>query len=128
VNAPVLAVLPSATDKQGRPLWFDGASGDAELKQLVNGLFSRGQTSDLDRLFEDWNNPSERTADGRWKLAKFYQALDDQFSNTEDWHRLGAYISDWRENDPKSRAAAMTEAIYWTAYAGTREGMDLVPR
>jgi hypothetical protein len=49
------------------------------------------------------------------------------FSNTEDWHRLGAYISDWRENDPKSRAAAMTEAIYWTAYAWNARGHGFSP-
>ena len=128
VNEPELAVLPSATDKQGRPLWFDGASGDAALKQLVNGLFTRGQTADLDRLFDDWNNPSERTADGRWNLSKFYQALNDQFSNTEDWHGLSAFISRWRKNDPKSRAAAMTEAIYWIAYAWNARGHGFSPR
>lgn len=126
VNEPVLVVLPSATDKQGRPLWFDGASGDAALGNLVTGLLNRGQTADLDRLFDDWNDPTERMADGRWKLSIFYKALSDEFSNGIAWDPVIAFISNWRHKEPKSRAAALSEVIYWYAYAWNARGTGYI--
>lgn len=122
VNEPELATLPSATDQQGRPLWFDGENGEDSLRQLVSGLFDWGKLDDLNKLFEDWNNPAERMADGRWKLMAFYKALGETFSNSPHWDRLQTYIQDWRRKAPKSRAAALAEVIYWNAYAWNARG------
>lgn len=122
LSAPVLAVLPAATDKEGRPLWFDGPTGDQILGHLVADLFNAGQFADLDQLFEDWNAQAERMADGRWKLSVFYEALDQQFPVAANWDKIGTDILNWRQKTPKSRAAALTEVIYWRAYAWNARG------
>jgi Domain of unknown function (DUF4034) len=122
VNAPAPQEMPSAFDGKGRPLWFDGLRGGTSLQLLVAGLFVREQFDDLDRLFDDWNNPSDRMADGRWKLDIFEIAMQYEFSNSHAWDTSYQRVQRWREKSPKSRAAALTEALYWYGYAWSARG------
>lgn len=122
VNAPVVQHMPSAFDAQGHPLWFDGPYGENSLQKLVTELFGRAQFDDLDRLFEDWNNASERMADGRWKLTAFQVAMRNGFSSIHAWDTSYQLVRRWREKSPKSRAAALTEALYWYNYAWDARG------
>ncbi|MGH6822877.1 MAG: DUF4034 domain-containing protein [Methylocella sp.] len=118
-NAPAPQELPSALDAKGRPLWFDGGNA---LQSLVMGLFVREQFDDLDHLFDDWSNLSDRRADGGSKLATFQDAMYYFFSTASDWDSNYQLIRRWREKTPKSRAAALTEALYWYRYAWSARG------
>ncbi len=122
VHTPVLKDMPSAFDAQGRPLWFDGSNGEQSLKRLVSELLSREQIADLDRLLDDWSNPSERLADGRPKLMMFKKALTQEMSSIPDRNKAYEHIRQWREKFPHSRAAALIEAVYWVQYAWTARG------
>ena len=122
VNAPAPQEMPSAFDAKGRPLWFDGPRGETSLQMLVAELFVREQFDDLNHLFDDWNNPSDRMADGRWKLAIFQIAMQYEFSNSHAWDTSYQLVRRWREKSPESRAAALTEALYWFDYAWSARG------
>lgn len=122
VNAPALKDIPGAFDAHGRPLWFDGAVGGTALENLVAGLLSREQIDDLDHLLDDWNNPSERLADGRWKLVMFDRALAGQIAIIADRNKAYQHIRQWREKKPTSRTAAFVEALYWYGYAWDARG------
>jgi hypothetical protein len=89
-NLPAPQEMPSAFDAKGRPLWFDGHSGGTSLQMLAAGLFVREQFDDLDRLFDDWNNPSDRTANGDWKLDRFHFAMQYEFFNSHAWDTVSA--------------------------------------
>ena len=114
--------VPKLADANQHPLWFDGTQGEYNLSRLVTGLFDRGQFADLEKLFDDWQNPTERLADGRWKLAIFEKALRAEFERSTDWDRLYAHIQEWQLAFPKSRPATLTEAIYWRTYAWDARG------
>jgi hypothetical protein len=114
--------VPKLADANEHPLWFDGTQGEYNLSRLVTGLFGRDQFGDLEKLFDDWQNPKERLADGRWKLAIFERALRSEFEQISDWDRLLEHIREWQGTFPKSRAAALTEAMYWRAYAWNARG------
>jgi hypothetical protein len=122
MNVPMPQEMPSAFDAKGRPLWFDGLRGGNSLLMLVEGLLIREQFDDLDRLFDDWNIPSDRMADGSWKLAIFQSAMNNWFSNLNAWDSGYQLIRRWREKTRKSRAAALTEALYWYRYAWSARG------
>jgi Domain of unknown function (DUF4034) len=113
--------MPSAFDAKGRPLWFDGLAR-SELQSLVMGLFGSEQFDDLDHLFDDWNNLSDRTADGGSKLATFQDAMGYFFSMSNAWDSDYRRIRHWREKTPESRAAALAEALYWYKYAWRARG------
>jgi Domain of unknown function (DUF4034) len=61
-------------------------------------------------------------ADGGWKLKIFDHAIDYWFSTTNAWNSAYQHIRRWREKTPKSRAAALTEALYWLSYAWNARG------
>ena len=121
-SAPKPPEPSSALDGQGHPLWFDRPYGDQILRGLVVTLTAASQFDDLDRLFADWSQSSERMADGRWKLLMFHDAMGQQFSGMSDWDASYRILQDWRKKNPKSAAAAVAEAIYWYDYAWNARG------
>jgi hypothetical protein len=122
IRGPVVTELPSALDAEGRPLFFDGSVGSNRLQHAVMDLFGNAKFQELDRLFEAWNNPGERRADGLWKLAIFQTALIRDFENVADQTVPLKIIRQWREQMPNSRAAALAEALYWVSYAWNARG------
>ena len=128
--APVIAHLPRALDADGRPLWFEEGWGDMSLKTLVLTLLNKEQFNDLERLFDDWNDRSERMADGRWRLSAFGDAIAARFADGKSWETGYQLIQRWREGHPFSRAAALAEVVYWVEYAWNARGpgmADTVP-
>ncbi len=120
-----VAPLPGnayGADDLGRPLWFDAEGGRDLLSNIAGGLFASEQFDNLDRLFDDWNDPKERRADGRWKIGAFVPAMSMQFAHVSSWESGYQRIRSWREKSPTSRAAAIAEAIYWISYAGDARG------
>jgi hypothetical protein len=110
-------------DAQGRPLWFDPpAAGFDLLDRLVLNLFMSEQFASLDRLFDDWNSPTQLRADGRWRLTEFDAAFRIYFAGGPAWDSSYQTLLRWREKNPTSRAAAIAEAIYWNAYAWNARG------
>jgi hypothetical protein len=112
--------LPSATDADGHPLWYDGWRQSEFLKTIIGWLYVHNQYDDLDRLFDDWNDSRERLADGRWKLVMFHNAMVGTFRS--DWQQALDDVRHWREAKPQSRAAILTEALYWLQYAWLARG------
>ena len=118
---PELKDFRDEVDAQGRPKWFDGATGDYTLKMLVIRLFVKEQFDDLERLIADWNNPENRAANGKWKLASYPDALAMRFSSGT-WEADYQIITHWRQTYPQSAAAAIAEATYWENYAWNARG------
>jgi hypothetical protein len=129
-NAPfvgaIAPLVPADTgdggfDAEGRPKWFDGGDSWQRLADLPPSLFEREQFDDLDQLFEDWSGPNQRIANGTLKLMTFPKTMSGRFS-VGYWQENGQIIRRWREKKPKSAAAAITEAVYWQAYAWNARG------
>jgi hypothetical protein len=118
----VLGELTTATDPDGRPLWFDEPFGGDSLKNLVGKLITNQQFDDVDRLFDDWSDRGDRMADGQWMLMAFDGLLSDTFGKVVNWDGYRQFIINWRSQRPKSRAAALAEAIYWIDYAWSARG------
>jgi len=114
--------LPNSVDVQGRPLWFDHGYADSFLNNLVWTLFQNEQFLDLERLLDDWSDPSARRADGRPMLTAYVAALEDNFAYTLDWDAIHERIQRWRSKNPYAPAAAITEALYWKLYAWSARG------
>ena len=112
--------LPSATDPDGHPLWYDGRRQSEFLGTIIGWLYVHQQYDDLDRLFNDWNDSHERLADGRWRLVAFHNAMAGSFRS--DWQQALDDVRHWREAKPQSRAAILTEALYWHQYAWHARG------
>lgn len=113
----------SDSDAQGRPLWFDpSVAGFDLLGRLVLNLFMSEQFASLDRLFDDWNSPTQLRADGRWRLTVFDAALSAYFGGGPAWDLSYRALQRWREKNPTSRAAAIAESIYWMTYAWDARG------
>jgi hypothetical protein len=110
------------TDSEGRPLWFDAETGRDVLANVVAGLFSTEQFDNLDRLFNDWNDQRQLSADGRWRLTSFDRGVSQQFAGGTAWDSGYQLIQRWRTKSPSSRAAAIAEAIYWERYAWSARG------
>ncbi|MCW2285634.1 hypothetical protein M2323_003549 [Rhodoblastus acidophilus] len=108
-------------DAEGRPKWFDGGNSWLQLAALPDQLFEREQFDDLDRLFDDWNQPNQRSANGGLKLLTYHTSLSRRFSAAY-WEKDGRILRHWRDAKPKSAAAAVTEAIYWRVYAWNARG------
>jgi hypothetical protein len=126
-RAPLPAGQPQIdlpdTDAQGRPLWFDPSVGSVDLLgRLVLNLFMSEQFDRLERLFDDWNSPTQLRADGRWRLTDFDEALSAYFDVGSPWDANYQILRRWREKNPTSRAAAFAEAEYWMSYAWDARG------
>ncbi len=122
INDPLLKQLPSATDSDGHPLWFDGPSGDNRLTFMVMNLLGAKKFADLDRLYADWAQLNEVMADSRPKIGVFLHALHNTFTNVTDWERAYSVLEEWRRSDPRSPAGAIAEAVYWSSYAWNGRG------
>jgi hypothetical protein len=120
--------MPSAFDSQGRPLWFDMVGRDTFLPDLVLALFNAEQFTDLERLVDDWSSQNFRRADGRWLLTAYQGAIQSLLERPGQWEAALQIIWRWREKNPYSAAAAITEAIYWTQYAWDARGTDFANR
>jgi hypothetical protein len=120
--AAIYRRLPSSVDAQGRPLWFDRGYGDNFLNYVVAILLQNEQFLDLERLFDDWSDPSARRADGRPMLTAYASALETAVAYTLEWDKIREVIQSWRAKNPYSPAAAITEAIYWKNYAWNARG------
>lgn len=114
--------LPPDVDADGRPLWFDKATNRDYLAEIVAAFFANERFDKLEKLFDDWNSPTELRADGRWKLTAFDDGIQRQFHNADGWDAAYRRIQAWRAQSPKSRAAALAEAIYWLGYAWDARG------
>ncbi len=114
--------IASPVDAEGRPLWLDGPAGSRALQKMVLSLFRDGRTADLDRLFEDWSASRIRTADGTWRLEAFQKGIASQLRSGVDWRETFGFISNWRKTAPQSRAAALTEVIFWLENAWAARG------
>jgi len=114
--------LSHSVDAQGRPLWFDHGMGESFLENIVSLLFQNEQFLDLERVFDDWSDPSARQATGRPMLAAYGFALRTNLVNTPDWDATYEKIKRWRTNSPCAPAAAIAEAMYWQWYAWNARG------
>ncbi len=121
-DAPPQEEPTASVDSEGHPLWLDRPYGFLTLQSLVTSLFWNKQFDDLDRLFADWNNPAERTADGQWKLVAFSEAMDVLFWQPNDRDAVHEIVRDWRARNPRSAAAAIAEARYWSDYGWSARG------
>jgi hypothetical protein len=88
------------TDSEGRPLWFDAETGRDVLANVVAGLFSTEQFDNLDRLFNDWNDQRQLSADGRWRLTSFDRGVSQQFAGGTAWDSGYQLIQRWRTKSP----------------------------
>jgi Domain of unknown function (DUF4034) len=122
IDASTARDLPHPRDPQGHPLWSDKGNSDALLQTLVASLLDSEHFEDLDRVFEDWNDPSERMADGRWKLVNFQAGIKAFFGRQNIWDARYPIFEHWRQKNPQSRAAALAEAIYWFDYGWNARG------
>lgn len=122
IEEPLLSKLPSATDREGHPLWFDGPKGENDLSSLVDRLFGQAKFADLDRIYKDWSDPKEVMTDGRPKIAMYWTSLQRLYSDTVDWDKSYANLKAWRQASPRSAAAAVAESLYWIAYAWNARG------
>jgi hypothetical protein len=116
-----LGIVYSDADAEGRPLWFDGRGG-GDLSNLVATLIEQEKFEDLERLLADWSNDAERTADGRWKLPRFLEALQVQSAQPGATEKVLARIVRWKEKSPQSVGAALAEAAYWDYLASDIRG------
>lgn len=114
--------LNHTVDAQGRPLWFDHGQGQNFLQTIVSLLFKNEQFLDLERLVDDWSDPSARLATGRPMLAVYGGAIQATFADTPDWDAVYEKIQRWRTMSPRAAAAAITEAMYWQYYAWNARG------
>jgi Domain of unknown function (DUF4034) len=55
-------------------------------------------------------------------LSAYANAFNTRLANPPDWDAVGQKIQRWRSDRPYSRAAAITEAIYWEQYAWNARG------
>ena len=122
ISPPQPSELTSPVDDAGRPLWFDRTSGEILLEALIARLVTDKKFDDLDRLFDDWNNPSERRADGAWKLSVFHDEMAGIVSAGPNWDDAYKIVTEWRHKNPSSRAAALVEVMYWDGYAWNARG------
>ena len=114
--------MPGVSDAQGHPLWFDEGIGGDMLIAIPGGLFATEQFDNLDRLFADWSDARELTADGQRKLAAFRDAIGRQFTVGMDWDIGYQRIRRWREKSPRSIAAGLAEVMYWNTLAWNARG------
>jgi hypothetical protein len=114
--------LSPSVDAQGRPLWFDHGAGEGFLESIVTQLLQNEQFLDVERVFDDWSDPSKRQATGRPMLAAYSFALQTNLINTPDWDATYQKIKRWRTMSPYAPAAAIAEAEYWQWYAWNARG------
>jgi hypothetical protein len=100
----------------------DGPAAITVLSLRAENLFSSSSYKELDKLFDQLNQPSERWADGRWKLDAVSSGLASFFSEWKTWPEHYKKIQDWKKANPTSKGAAITEAIYWDTYAWNARG------
>ncbi len=109
----------SEYDAEGHPLWW-GGSREAALGAELMKLLLEDKFEQVDRILATWAKNSERTADGKWKLDLYLQALASLFE--EHWPRELERIERWKAKSPRSVGAAVAEAYYWRAYAWNARG------
>jgi hypothetical protein len=122
VEGTKLPSLPSTTDPNGHPLWYDGRRQSEFLRTIVEWLYVRKQYDDLDHLFDEWSDSQERVADGSWRLVTFHNAFTATFLRPGDWQEALDEVREWRLAKPNSRGAILAEALYWLQYAYLARG------
>lgn len=111
------------TDREGRPVWFDGPA-IVDLDNLVGFLLDDRKFADLDRLIDDWTHRFKKNADGRPTLRRFQYALWTRLGGQKEWEASAEIIKLWKAANPRSVGLALMEAEYWSSLAADARGGD----
>jgi hypothetical protein len=114
----------------------DGPLGVATVGWDAQLYWSRENYAALDAMFDRLADPEERLTDGRWRLAAIAPGLANHFNAHKKWDHMLWQIGEWRQQNPKSTAVDIVEAMIYrdwawsvrgTGYAGTvaEEGWKL---
>jgi Domain of unknown function (DUF4034) len=106
----------------------DSVEMDNTVQHKIRLHFENGFYTEIDKLYDAYRSGTERFKDGRWKLAKLEQALENGFNQRDSWKKDLERLKDWQAKNPKSFIAKFAEASYWRAYAwkgrGTKYSKD----
>ena len=100
----------------------DGPLGVATVGWDAQQYWSQENYAALDEMFARLANPKERLTDGRWRLAAIPSGLAGFFAAYKQWDHMLWQIGEWREQNPKSTAVDIVEAMIYRDWAWSVRG------
>lgn len=100
----------------------DGPLGVATVGWDAQQYWSREDYAALDAMFDRLADPKERLTDGRWRLAAIAPGLAHHFNVHKKWDHMLWQIGEWRQQNPKSTAVDIVEAMIYRNWAWSVRG------
>jgi Domain of unknown function (DUF4034) len=100
----------------------DTTEMDLTVRQKIRFHFEKGAYGEIDKLYDAYRGGTERFKDGRWKLVKLEEAIENGFISRDNWNKDLERLKAWQTQNPKSFIAKFSEASYWRAFAWKARG------